>query len=79
VAINKGDFWCTRIVDRCLFVETACERVTGENEAIVGGFGSVLDMGVPSSSVLGFELLDIRSSQGVSLSGGQRRPDVSVV
>ena len=40
VAINSGDFWCTRIVDRCLLADVACERVTGLNDAMVGGFGS---------------------------------------
>jgi hypothetical protein len=40
VAINSGDFWCTRIVDRCLLADVACESVTGLNDAMVGGFGS---------------------------------------
>jgi hypothetical protein len=29
-------------VERCLFAEVACESVTGENDATVGGFGSLL-------------------------------------
>lgn len=71
VAINNGDFWCTRMVERCLFALTACDRVTGEKEATVGGFGSATVMGAPSPSLLGFEVGDIESSQGVSWRRGQ--------
>jgi hypothetical protein len=51
VAINSGDFWCTNIVERCLLAEVACESVTGENAATVGGFGSLLARDPPSSSL----------------------------
>lgn len=56
VAINRGDFWCTRIVLRCLFADVACESVTGENAAVVGGLGSLSS---PSSS--------LREEDGVEL------------
>jgi hypothetical protein len=81
VATKSGDFWWTRIVDRCLFAEVACERVTGENEATVGGFGSALATSSPSSSFLALGVCDIKSNQGVSLTGGvdQFRSDIWVV
>ena len=63
VCINSGDFWWTRIVERCLFAEVECDSVTGENDANVGGFGS-LD-GDEASSLDRLEV-DIKSSQGVS-------------
>jgi hypothetical protein len=66
VAINSGDFWCTRMVDRCLLADVACERVTGEKLAVVGGFGSWLAWDAPSSSLLEFGVFDIKSNQGVS-------------
>jgi hypothetical protein len=53
-----------------LFVLTV-DRVTGENEATVGGFGSATEIGAPSVSLAGFGEGDIESSQGVSWSGGQ--------
>jgi hypothetical protein len=65
VAISSGDFWCTKMVDLCLLADVACERVTGEKEAVVGGFGS-LAWEVPSSSFLEFGVFDIKSNQGVS-------------
>lgn len=58
-------------MERCLFAEIACESVTGENEATVGGFGSAIEIGAPSSSRLALDGVDIRSSQGVSWSKGQ--------
>jgi len=39
------------MVDRCLFAFGAWERVTGEKAAMVGGFGSLLAIDVPSSSL----------------------------
>lgn len=50
-----------------MFAETACERVTGEKDATVGGFGSAIEMGSPSPSLLGFKGDDIESNQGVSI------------
>jgi hypothetical protein len=47
------------MVDLCLFAEEACERVTGENAAIVGGVGSVLAKDPPSSSFLELGVPDI--------------------
>ena len=38
-------------MERCLLAEVAWESVTGENEATVGGFGSLLAMEPPSSSL----------------------------
>lgn len=38
------------MVDRCLLAEEACDKVTGENSAMVGGFGSPLATEAPSSS-----------------------------
>lgn len=66
MASNNGDFWWTRIVDRGLLAEGPCDSVIGENDAIVGGFGSLV--GCRTSSFPP-ELLveDIASSQGVSL------------
>ena len=48
VAMSKGDFRCTRIVDLCL---VAGEEVVdaGEKAAVVGGFGSSLDLPGPVS------------------------------
>jgi hypothetical protein len=67
--MSKGDFWCTRMVDRCLFAEDACDSVTGEKEATVGGFGSPAPACCePSSSLLEVVVEDMRSSHGVSLS-----------
>lgn len=48
-----------------MFAEVACERVTGENEAIVGGFGS-LACDEASASFPEIEEFDIKSSQGMS-------------
>lgn len=59
VAINNGDFWWTSIVDRCLFAEVACESVTGEKDATVGGFGSLLFCDPPSSFLLELGAKDI--------------------
>lgn len=53
------------MVERCLFAEVACESVVGENDAMVGGFGS-LACDAASTSLLEMEGCDIRSSQGVS-------------
>lgn len=70
VAISNGDFWCTRMVDRCLFALGAWERVTGEKAAMVGGFGSLLlAIDAPSSSLLRDELGVEDIIQGVSCGG----------
>ncbi len=67
--MSKGDFWCTRTVDLCLFADGACDSVTGENDATVGGFGSPLTSCCwPSSCLLDVVVEDMRSSHGVSLS-----------
>ena len=64
VCINSGDFWWTRIVERCLFAEVECDKVTGEKDAMVGGLGS-LEGDEAASSLDGAEV-DIKSSQGMS-------------
>ena len=61
-----------------MFVETACERVTGEKDATVGRFTLVMETGAPSSSLLNFEGDDIESSQGVSLRSSQLCSEGSV-
>jgi hypothetical protein len=45
VATSRGDFWCTKMVDRCLSVEAEWVKVEGEKAATVGGFGSPLGPG----------------------------------
>lgn len=64
VATSKGDFWCTKMVDRCLVVGEGFPDA-GENTAIVGGLRSSL--GLPDS-VSGPRAGDevISASQGVS-------------
>lgn len=61
-----------------MFAETACERVTGEKDATVGGFESAIEMGSPSPSLLGFKGDDIESNQGVSLRRSQLCSEGSV-
>ena len=51
-------------MERCLLAEVECDRVTGENDAMVGGFGS-LEGEAAASSLDGVEV-DIKSNQGVS-------------
>ncbi len=48
VAMSKGDFRCTRIVDRCLVAGDEAPDV-GEKAAVVGGFRSSLDFPGPAS------------------------------
>ena len=43
VAMSKGDFMFTCIVADCRVLGEVCELL-GENEAIVGGFGSLLEL-----------------------------------
>lgn len=45
VATSRGDFWCTRIVDRCFNVAVVEFRADGEKAATVGEFGSPLAPG----------------------------------
>lgn len=65
--MRSGDFWCTRMVDLCLFAFGAWERVTGEKAAMVGGFGSLLARDAPSSSLPRRDELGVEDIiQGVS-------------
>ena len=65
VATSRGDFWWTRMVDRCLTLE----GWDGENVAIVGGFGSApAGEWVDPLSEIRDGVEDIESSQGVSCS-----------
>lgn len=54
-----------------MFALTAWDKVIGEKGAMVGGFGSAIEIGAPSSSLRGFGEGDIESSQGVSWRRGQ--------
>jgi len=69
VAMSNGDFWCTRIVERCLFADDACDKFNGEKAATVGGFGSLAPrVWESSSSFFNRVVEDMRSSHGVSFS-----------
>ena len=64
VATSKGDFRCTKMVDRCLI---AGEEVpdAGENAAVVGGLRSSLDLPDPGSGPRAGDEV-ISAIQGVS-------------
>lgn len=64
VATSKGDFRCTKMVDRCL---VAGEEVpdAGEKAAVVGGFTSSLDFPDPGSGPRAGDEV-ISAIQGVS-------------
>lgn len=64
VATSKGDFRCTKMVERCL---VAGEEVpdAGENAAVVGGFKSSFDFPGPVSEPLAGDEV-ISAIQGVS-------------
>lgn len=65
VATSSGDFWCTRMVERCLSTLEEPFKVEGEKAATVGGFGSALGAGEASWDFRGGELMC--SSQGRSV------------
>jgi hypothetical protein len=68
VANSRGDFWCTRIVERCLVEGNECE--VGEKAATVGGL-VVLDSRLSAAEWPAFadvdEVSDMELIQGVSV------------
>lgn len=68
VASSRGDFWCTRIVDRCRVEGNECE--VGEKAATVGGF-VVLDSLLSGAELPAFadadDVSDMELIQGVSV------------
>jgi hypothetical protein len=68
VASSRGDFWCTRIVERCRVEGNECE--VGEKAATVGGL-VVLDSRLSAAEWPAFadvdEVSDMELIQGVSV------------
>lgn len=71
VAMSKGDFRCTTIVDRCLVAGEEIPDV-GEKAAVVGGLRSSLDFPDPDSDPRAGDEF-ISAIQGVSDSFQSRR------